>query len=334
MSHYYDAPKRSRAPLITVSTIVMAILLVISLYLLAGRENPTGSSTIGGSVIPSGPNELISDKNEDGDVRFVLGNMFPGDRETKKIVIGIEDKGVKALCFGINVAAESANFSEVMGITVVAGGETLYDGTVKNLPQILRLEFDGDVEEIEYEISFYLDTSVGNEYQRATLTLDFDWWVAHTDYVAPPVEDGTPPVEDETPPEKPTITIDLTGGKDDCVPWCIGICPWCALLPLAAVAAIALIVALIFLILLLARKKKKKEEERAHRRMMRDLAPPPPPPAPAPVPAPKKSTGGGGYGWAILFGTLSIGSSAVLSSILKQTHKPKKPPKPPKRKKK
>ncbi len=324
----YRESERSRGPLLAVALVVVAILLAVSVFLLMDTEiRKEGARASSGNSITSAPTDLISlaEKNEGGDVRFQVSNMFPGDSASKHIYIGVKDKGVRAISFSATVTSQINRFSEAMGFAVEVNDVPLYDGKLSELPQFLRVEFGENPGKLDYKITFYLDTSVGNEVQGASMSLDFDWWIAPGDYV--PYEDKAP--EPSLPPEeppKPELTIDLT----DCVPWCVGWCPWCPLLPLAVLALIGLLILLIVFLAGLFKKRERKEEKPPQPKP--EIAPPKPvpPPAPPKKPAPQ---GGGGYAWAVLFGTLSIGSSMALSSILKQTHKVKKP-KPPKKKKK
>ena len=77
------------------------------------------------------------------------------------------------------------------------------------------------VSEANYEITAYLDTSVGNEYQNLSLIADFNWWVEETDNLEPP----------------------KTGDKTNIVIWVI-------------VAGIALLI-----LILLWKKLKKEEKQ-------------------------------------------------------------------------
>lgn len=315
----YEKSHRSKGPIIAAAIAVVAILLAISLCLLLFQNPTSEQKPLGdGNAVSSTKNDLIAlaDKNADGDVRFNIGNMFPGDRETKHAYIGIKDGGVKALSFGVNTASETKEFSKVMGICVVANGTAIYDGLVKDMPASVRTEIGEDVTEVDYEISLYLDTSVGNEYQGASLALNFDWWVEDSDYVASAPDQGGDQSSDTT--KKPTLTIDLTGEGDKCVPWCVGMCPWCAALPFAAVAAVALIVGAV----VLTHKISKKQEARAAKKMQKNMQKMQKAEA-VPVDEPSEKTNGE-VGLAVLFGLLSIGSSFALNSVLKQTHKIKK----------
>ena len=45
-------------------------------------------------------------------------------------------------------------------------------------------------DELYYEITAYLDTSVGNEYQNKDLIADFSWWVEETGNLEPSPKTG------------------------------------------------------------------------------------------------------------------------------------------------
>ena len=346
MSNYYSGyntryqsnreedEKKSAMPIIIIGIVALAIMLALSLYLILYRGMPKSgsdstSATVGGNVVTVTPTDVISlsDKNTVGDLRFMANNMFPGDRESKHVYIGIEDAGVQALCFDVRVTDQTKSLADVMGIFVAVDGVTVYDGSVANLPSVMRVLLDETAQELDYEIALYLDTAVGNDYQQASLELAFDWWVNDSDYAAEP----TPPTEEDTGDKKPTITIDL---ENDCVPWCIGICPWCPAVPYLIVLILALLLIIIFLLAGKRREPAPKPVVRPPR--VRPVEPVVKPEKPVVVKKSKPEEAGGGYVLATLFGLMSIGTSVAMSSAMKQSHRIKapKPVKRPKKKRK
>lgn len=74
-------------------------------------------------------------------------------------------------------------------ITLLTTGEEMYDGLMRDMPKSLShtLNSNGDAEdELYYEITAYLETDTGNEYQNKQLTADFKWWVEETGNLIPP----------------------------------------------------------------------------------------------------------------------------------------------------
>ena len=59
---------------------------------------------------------------------------------------------------------------------------------MRDMPESLNVDLQTDSEvtnEVYYEITAYLETSVGNEYMQTELVADFTWWVEETDNLGP-----------------------------------------------------------------------------------------------------------------------------------------------------
>lgn len=68
-------------------------------------------------------------------------------------------------------------------VKLLSTGETMYDGGIADMPESLTHKLaskNSAVGELYYEITAYLDTSVGNDYQNKDLIADFKWWVEET----------------------------------------------------------------------------------------------------------------------------------------------------------
>ena len=90
-----------------------------------------------------------------------------------------------------DVRQGSEKLAEVLKvkITLLTTGEEMYDGLMRDMPKSLShtLNSNGDAEdELYYEITAYLETDTGNEYQNKQLTADFKWWVEETGNLIPP----------------------------------------------------------------------------------------------------------------------------------------------------
>lgn len=129
-------------------------------------------------------------------VPFAADNLFPGDTETKYYCVRVSHKGDVTVRFHADVQPGSEKLAEVLQCRVVLSttGETLYEGLMKDMPAALTHELSASEEtqsELYYEITAWLDTSVGNEYMNKTLLADFDWWVEETENLVPPTGNTT-----------------------------------------------------------------------------------------------------------------------------------------------
>lgn len=69
--------------------------------------------------------------------------------------------------------------------------EIMYDGLMKDMPASLRYKMSSPEkvsEQLYYEITVYLDTSVTNEYQNKELAADFSWWLQEEEKEQPQPE--------------------------------------------------------------------------------------------------------------------------------------------------
>ncbi len=111
--------------------------------------------------------------------------MFPGDTETKWYCVKISHSGDVIVRYRAEVRPGYEKLAEVLRCRVVllTTGEMLYDGLMRDMPESLNYSVETDKtteSELYYEITAYLDTSVGNAYQNKDLIADFRWWVQDT----------------------------------------------------------------------------------------------------------------------------------------------------------
>ena len=116
---------------------------------------------------------------------FAVSNMFPGDRETKYFRVRVSYHGKISVHYNVAVRPGYEKLAEVLKLRVklLLTGETVYDGTIADMPESITYEMasaKSTVGELYYEITAYLDTSVGNDYQNKDLIADFKWWVEET----------------------------------------------------------------------------------------------------------------------------------------------------------
>lgn len=156
----------------------------------SGVENPgenTGGSTATRPTAEprkAAAIELYSKQPQDN-TAFQAGNMFPGDAETKYYCIRVSYHDQITVHYRATVRPGYEKLAEVLKVRVLmpASGEILYDGLMRDMPESVthKLASSGSTtDELYYQITAYLDTSVGNEYQNKDLIADFSWWVEET----------------------------------------------------------------------------------------------------------------------------------------------------------
>lgn len=132
----------------------------------------------------------LYDRNPGDNTPFNVTNMFPGDIETKYFLVRVVHKGDIILRFHAEVRPGYEKLAEVLKCRVILpeSGDILYDGLMRDMPESLNVDLQTDSEitsEAYYEITAYLETSVGNEYMQTELVADFTWWVEETDNLGP-----------------------------------------------------------------------------------------------------------------------------------------------------
>ena len=117
---------------------------------------------------------------------FAVGNMFPGDAETKYYRVQVSYRDTVTVHYHADIRPGYDKLAEVLKvkITLLSDNQTLYDGLMRDMPESLTHRLttkDSTTDELYYEVTAYLDTSVGNEYQNKDLVADFRWWVEGKD---------------------------------------------------------------------------------------------------------------------------------------------------------
>lgn len=133
----------------------------------------------------------LHNRNSNDNTPFQVGNMFPGDSETEYYCIKVSYKGDVVLRFRADIHSGYEQLAEVLKcrVTLPESGEVLYDGLMQDMPKSLNHALNTDkstTSQVYYEITAYLDTSVGNEYMNKDLIADFRWWVEETGNLNPP----------------------------------------------------------------------------------------------------------------------------------------------------
>lgn len=203
--------------------IILSVLLGITLLTLSALEiyrhlspKPTGLTTVSDNAIGSKPvtsgendsnkddnknnkNELpdleLYNKNPGDNLPFKVSNMFPGDSVKKTFRVSVYYKDTITVRYRADIRQGYEKLAEVLQTRIVLKNtnKVLYEGLMRDMPQSLNHSLQTTEvtrTHLEYEISVWLDTSVGNDYQEKALIADFLWWVGETDNLAPAPETG------------------------------------------------------------------------------------------------------------------------------------------------
>ena len=127
----------------------------------------------------------LYNKQPEENTAFAVGNMFPGDSETKYFRVRVSYHDKITVHYKATVRPGYERLAEVLKVRVnlLSTGETMYDGLMRDMPESLTHKLASKksaTDELYYEITAYLDTSVGNDYQNKDLIADFKWWVEET----------------------------------------------------------------------------------------------------------------------------------------------------------
>ncbi len=133
--------------------------------------------------------ELYGLRSEEN-AAFQVGNMFPGDSETKNYRVRVSYRDQVTVHFRLAVRQGYEKLAEVMKvrITLPATGEVVYDGLMRGATDGFSQQLSSEnytADELQYEVTAYLDTNVGNEYQNQDLIADLTWSVEGTGNLAP-----------------------------------------------------------------------------------------------------------------------------------------------------
>jgi len=184
--------------------VVLAILLALSLAALcavryygrqAGRAAEVPGNGIQTAAQPAGapvPTAArtgkvtirLYDRSPEYNREFSVTNMFPGDAETQNDCVQVDHKGDVTVHFR----------AEVLKLRVSVGGSVLYDGLMAEMPAAVDTLLPAGSDTLDYQLTAYLDTSVGNPYMYQQLVADFYWWVADSEELAPPTGDTMQPL--------------------------------------------------------------------------------------------------------------------------------------------
>ena len=137
----------------------------------------------------------LYNKQPEENTAFAVGNMFPGDSETKYFRVRVSYHDKITVHYKATVRPGYEKLAEAMKVRVklLSTDETMYDGLMRDMPESLTHKLASQkttTDELYYEITAYLDTSVGNDYQNKDLIADFKWWVEETGNLDDPTITG------------------------------------------------------------------------------------------------------------------------------------------------
>ena len=157
-------------------------------------QTPDGSAATSSSAVPTQSTTAeakkaatveLYNKQPEENTPFQVGNMFPGDSETKYFRVRVSYHDKITVHYKATIRPGYEKLAEVLKVRVklLSTGETMYDGGIADMPESLTHKLaskNSAVGELYYEITVFLDTSVSNDYQNKDLIADFKWWVEET----------------------------------------------------------------------------------------------------------------------------------------------------------
>ena len=157
-------------------------------------QTPSSSADASSSAVPTQSTTAeakkaatieLYNKQPEENTPFHVGNMFPGDAEIKYFCVRVSYHDKITVHYKATVRPGYEKLAEVLKVRVklLSTVEMLYDGLMRDMPESLTHKLaskKSTTDELYYEITAYLDTSVGNDYQNKDLIADFKWWVEET----------------------------------------------------------------------------------------------------------------------------------------------------------
>ena len=145
---------------------------------------------------------------------FQVSNMVPGDKVSQDFTVRIHHKDQVTLYFKGLVTKQSKDLGDVLQVRVTDknSGKAICQGTFntinnKEYSQEIAQSGSGQTD-VTYQVDAWLDTSVGNAYQKAFLDADFQWYVKDDGNTEP-----TQPSDNPTTPTDPTKPSQSGGGS-------------------------------------------------------------------------------------------------------------------------
>lgn len=157
--------------------------------------------------------ELYKNHAEDNKP-FQVSNMVPGDKVSRDFTVRIHHKDQVTLYFKGIITKQSKDLGDVLQVRVTDknSDKVICQGTFntinnKEYSQEIAQSGSGQTD-VTYQVDAWLDTSVGNAYQKAFLDADFQWYVKDDGNTEP-----TQPSDNPTTPTDPTKPSQSGGGS-------------------------------------------------------------------------------------------------------------------------
>ncbi len=147
-----------------------------------------------------GASLVLYDGNASDNKSFKVKNMLPGDSESQYYSVKVRHKGELKLYFTAKVKEETRNFGEalVIKVTHIESSNIVYEGIISDMSEegySVTLPDPGSEDSIaSYKIEVILPGSTGNEYQRASALVDFEWFVKDVGQLLPPQTGDDPDI--------------------------------------------------------------------------------------------------------------------------------------------
>ena len=184
---------------------MLCILLVLS---------GAGLGIVSAAPLDDSPSlELYKNHAKDNEP-FQVSNMVPGDKVSQDFTVRIHHKDQVTLYFKGLITKQSKDLGDVLQVRVTDknSGKIICQGTFntinnKEYSQEIAQSGSGQTD-VTYQVDAWLDTSVGNAYQKAFLDADFQWYVKDDGNTEP-----TQPSDNPTTPTDPTKPSQSGGGS-------------------------------------------------------------------------------------------------------------------------
>ena len=184
---------------------MLCILLVLS---------GAGLAIVSAAPQHDSPSLELYKNHENVNEPFQFSNMVPGDKVSQDFTVRIHHKDQVTLYFKGLITKQSKDLGDVLQVRVTDqnSGKIICQGTFntinnKEYSQEIAQSGSGQTD-VTYQVDAWLDTSVGNAYQKAFLDADFQWYVKDDGNTEP-----TQPSDNPTTPTDPTKPSQSGGGS-------------------------------------------------------------------------------------------------------------------------
>jgi hypothetical protein len=157
--------KKHKAKVLFSRVLCLALLLVCVLSFV----NPATP------VKAAEPTVELNSTNSTENQIFEISNMVPGAEYTQTFRVSLANGEKKNLGFRAFVASGDQKLADALQIKVNLPelNAVLYEGPAKDMDWMKFAP--GTIQEVAYEITFFIDKNLGNEYQNMKINLNLEW---------------------------------------------------------------------------------------------------------------------------------------------------------------